>query len=204
MAPLRLCAVSFLNAWPLYQVLLEQPPVGDDGQPLFELQEALPAERARMLADGECDVALVPVASYLEHPEWEVVPEVAIAARGAVQTVVVVSELPLAEVTTIHCDAASRSSLLLLRTLLATEGLDISFSQDGLRRIAETAWQVNEKTENIGARRLHTVMERLLEEVSFSAADSGLAREPLVIDAAYVDRQLQALSADEDLSRFIL
>ena len=90
------------------------------------------------------------------------------------------------------------------QALLATEGLDISFSQDGLRRIAETAWQVNEKTENIGARRLHTVMERLLEEVSFSAADSGLAREPLVIDAAYVDRQLQALSADEDLSRFIL
>ena len=90
------------------------------------------------------------------------------------------------------------------QALLATEGLEVSFSQDGLRRIAETAWQVNEKTENIGARRLHTVMERLLEEVSFSAADSGLSREPLVIDAAYVDRQLQALSADEDLSRFIL
>ena len=90
------------------------------------------------------------------------------------------------------------------QALLATEGLEVSFSQDGLRRIAETAWQVNEKTENIGARRLHTVMERLLEEVSFSAADSGLSKEPLVIDAAYVDRQLQALSADEDLSRFIL
>ena len=90
------------------------------------------------------------------------------------------------------------------QALLATEGLEVSFSEDGLRRIAETAWQVNEKTENIGARRLHTVMERLLEEVSFSAADSGLSKEPLVIDAAYVDRQLQALSADEDLSRFIL
>jgi ATP-dependent HslUV protease ATP-binding subunit HslU len=90
------------------------------------------------------------------------------------------------------------------QALLATEGLQVSFSQEGLRRIAETAWQVNEKTENIGARRLHTVMERLLEEVSFSAADSGLSEEPLVIDAAYVDRQLQALSADEDLSRFIL
>jgi ATP-dependent HslUV protease ATP-binding subunit HslU len=90
------------------------------------------------------------------------------------------------------------------QALLATEGLEVSFSQDGLRRIAETAWHVNEKTENIGARRLHTVMERLLEEVSFSAADSGLGKEPLVIDADYVDRQLQALSADEDLSRFIL
>jgi len=90
------------------------------------------------------------------------------------------------------------------QALLATEGLEVSFSQDGLRRIAETAWKVNEKTENIGARRLHTVMERLLEEVSFSAADSGLSKEPLVIDAAYVDSQLQALSADEDLSRFIL
>lgn len=121
--PLRVRAVSFLNAWPLYQMLLERPPVGPDGEPLFEVQEALPADCARMLADGECDVALIPVASYLDHPEWEVVPEVAIAARGAVQTVVVVSEVPLSEVTVVHCDAASRSSLLLLRTLLATEGL---------------------------------------------------------------------------------
>ncbi|MCA9712167.1 MAG: hypothetical protein KDK70_40395, partial [Myxococcales bacterium] len=105
MAPLRLCAVSFLNAWPLYQPLLERPPVGEDGEPLFVVDEALPAECARRLAAGECDVALVPVASYLEHPEWEVVPEVAIAARGAVQTVVVVSGVPLPEVTTIHLDA---------------------------------------------------------------------------------------------------
>lgn len=122
-APLRVCAVSFLNAWPLYQSLLERPPVGQDGQPLFEVREALPAECARRLAAGECDVALVPVASYIDNPHWEVVPEVAIAARGAVQTVVVVSEVPLSEVTTIHCDAASRSSLLLMRTILAAEGL---------------------------------------------------------------------------------
>ncbi len=121
--PLRVCAVSFLNAWPLYQPLLERPPLGDDGEPLFRVHEALPAECARQLAAGECDVALVPVASYLEHPEWEVVPEVAIAARGAVQTVVVVSDVPLAQVTRIHLDAASRSSVLLLRTLLASEGL---------------------------------------------------------------------------------
>jgi len=90
------------------------------------------------------------------------------------------------------------------QALLATEGLDITFTEDGLRRIAETAWQVNERTENIGARRLHTVMERLLEHVSFSAADAGLQGEAIKIDADYVDRQLAELSADEDLSRFIL
>jgi ATP-dependent HslUV protease ATP-binding subunit HslU len=90
------------------------------------------------------------------------------------------------------------------QALLATEGLQVQFSQDGIRRLAETAWQVNEKTENIGARRLHTVMERLLEDTSFSAADAGLQDKPLLVDAAYVDSQLQELSADEDLSRFIL
>jgi len=90
------------------------------------------------------------------------------------------------------------------QALLATEGLDITFTEDGLRRIAETAWQVNERTENIGARRLHTVMERLLEHVSFSAADAGLQGEAIKIDADYVDQQLAELSADEDLSRFIL
>ena len=90
------------------------------------------------------------------------------------------------------------------QALLATEGLEVNFSEDGLRRIAETAWQVNEKTENIGARRLHTVMERLLEGASFSAADAGLKGSAVEVDAAYVDQQLQELSADEDLSRFIL
>jgi ATP-dependent HslUV protease ATP-binding subunit HslU len=90
------------------------------------------------------------------------------------------------------------------QALLATEGLEVEFSKDGLRRIAETAWQVNEKTENIGARRLHTVMERLLEDASFGAADAGVKDSAVKVDAAYVDRQLQELSADEDLSRFIL
>lgn len=85
--------------------------------------------------------------------------------------------------------------------LLGTEGLSISFSEDGIRRIAETAFEVNERTENIGARRLHTMLERLLEEVSFSAADNG---GDLVIDAAFVDQQLGELAQDEDLSRFIL
>ena len=90
------------------------------------------------------------------------------------------------------------------QALLATEGVEVSFSQDGLRRIAETAWRVNEKTENIGARRLHTVMERLLEETSFGAADAGLQEASLLVDAGFVDGQLKELSADEDLSRFIL
>ena len=90
------------------------------------------------------------------------------------------------------------------QALLATEGMQVEFTADGLRRIAETAWQVNERTENIGARRLHTVLERLLEEASFSAADAGVNCAPLTIDAAYVDSQLKALSMDDDLSRFIL
>ncbi len=91
------------------------------------------------------------------------------------------------------------------RSLLATEGLSVSFTEDGIRRLAETAWEVNERTENIGARRLHTIMERLLEEVSFSAADLSVGDEKtLSIDASYVDKQLSDLAGNEDLSRFIL
>jgi ATP-dependent HslUV protease ATP-binding subunit HslU len=91
------------------------------------------------------------------------------------------------------------------RALLATEELQLRFTEDGIARIAETAWQVNERTENIGARRLHTVMERLLEEVSFSASDLAVSGDSeLVVDAEYVDRQLGELARDEDLSRFIL
>ncbi|PWV64860.1 ATP-dependent protease ATPase subunit HslU [Plasticicumulans acidivorans] len=88
------------------------------------------------------------------------------------------------------------------RALLATEGVEVSFTADGVERIAQIAAQVNQTTENIGARRLHTVLERLLEEISFEAADrSG---QTLTIDAAYVDGHLGALVQDEDLSRFIL
>jgi len=86
--------------------------------------------------------------------------------------------------------------------LHATEGVALRFTEDGLRRIAEVAWQVNERTENIGARRLHTVMERLLDESSYEAPD--LAGSEVVVDAAYVDRQLGELVEDEDLSRYIL
>ncbi len=86
--------------------------------------------------------------------------------------------------------------------LLATEGVHLEFHDSGIRRIAEIAWEVNERTENIGARRLHTVMERLLEEVSFEA--ENLRGQSVVVDADYVDRQLGDLAEDEDLSRFIL
>ncbi|MEO5343383.1 MAG: ATP-dependent protease ATPase subunit HslU [Gammaproteobacteria bacterium SHHR-1] len=88
------------------------------------------------------------------------------------------------------------------QALMATEGLDLEFSDQGIARIAEIAYQVNETTENIGARRLHTVMERLLEDVSFSASERQ--GELVSIDAAYVDRYLGELADNEDLSRFIL
>jgi ATP-dependent HslUV protease ATP-binding subunit HslU len=91
------------------------------------------------------------------------------------------------------------------QALLATEGLQLQFTDDGISRISEIAWQVNEKTENIGARRLHTVMEKLLEEISFAAdALANNTREPVVVDAVFVDKHLKELAADEDLSRFIL
>jgi len=86
--------------------------------------------------------------------------------------------------------------------LLATEGVKLEFNETGIKRIAEISYEVNEKTENIGARRLHTVLERLLENVSFMSAD--LSGQTVVIDAAYVDRQLGELARDEDLSRYIL
>lgn len=91
------------------------------------------------------------------------------------------------------------------QALLSTENLKVEFTQDGIAKIAEIAYQVNERTENIGARRLHTVMERLLEEVSYSASDFGVGEgQSLQIDAAYVTKQLNDLALDEDLSRFIL
>ena len=86
--------------------------------------------------------------------------------------------------------------------LMATEGVDLLFSEDGVRRIAEISWKVNESTENIGARRLHTVLERLLDVISYEAPDcSG---DSFTIDAAYVDEHLEALAGNEDLSRYIL
>ncbi|MBA2650048.1 MAG: ATP-dependent protease ATPase subunit HslU [Legionella sp.] len=86
--------------------------------------------------------------------------------------------------------------------LMATEGLELVFDTTGIRRIAEVAWQVNERTENIGARRLYTVMERLLEVVSFEATDKS--GEQVFVDAIYVEKNLGKLVADEDLARYIL
>ncbi len=88
------------------------------------------------------------------------------------------------------------------RALMETEGVTLEFTEDGIQRIAEIAWQVNESTENIGARRLHTVMERLLEGVSYTASE--LPGTSVTVDAAYVENNLSELAANEDLSRFIL
>lgn len=88
------------------------------------------------------------------------------------------------------------------QALLATEGVTLEFTPEGITRLAGIAFEVNERTENIGARRLSTVLERLLDEVSFDAAK--LSGQTVTIDAAYVDQRLQSLSQDEDLSRFIL
>lgn len=90
------------------------------------------------------------------------------------------------------------------RELMATEGLTIDFAKDGVRRMAEIAFEVNEGTENIGARRLHTILERLLEEISFEASDLGASGETICIDAAFVEKHLGELANNEDLTRFIL
>ena len=88
------------------------------------------------------------------------------------------------------------------QALLATEGVELTFTSDGIRRLAEIAWSVNERTENIGARRLYTVMEKLLEEISFEAGKRG--NERVTIDAAAVDARLKSLSQSEDLARYVL
>lgn len=88
------------------------------------------------------------------------------------------------------------------RALLATEGVNVEFTDSGIRRVAELGWEVNETTENIGARRLHTMMEKLLEDILFSAPD--LTDKTVYIDADYVDSHLMQLAHDEDLSRYIL
>lgn len=96
----------------------------------------------------------------------------------------------------------SASVTVQYKALMKTEGVDISFTEDGISRIAAAAWQVNETAENIGARRLHTVLERLMEDISYDASD--LNGQSITIDAEYVGKHLDELVADEDLSRFIL
>jgi ATP-dependent HslUV protease ATP-binding subunit HslU len=87
------------------------------------------------------------------------------------------------------------------QALLGTEGVELAYTPDGVRRIAEIAHAVNERTENIGARRLYTVMEKLLEEVSF---DAGRHSRQVTIDAAYVEARLAPLAQSEDLARYVL
>jgi ATP-dependent HslUV protease ATP-binding subunit HslU len=88
------------------------------------------------------------------------------------------------------------------KALMQTEGVEVRFTDDGVKRLAQVAWQVNERTENIGARRLHTVMERLMDDIAFDAPDK--AGSQVSIDAAYVDERLAKLAGDDDLSRYIL
>jgi len=88
--------------------------------------------------------------------------------------------------------------------LMATENLQLAFTQEGIRRIAEIAYEVNERTENIGARRLHTILERLLEEISYDASDLGADGKSISVDGSFVDKHLSELAGDEDLTRFIL
>jgi len=90
------------------------------------------------------------------------------------------------------------------QALLATEGVKLAFAPDGIKRLAEIAFSVNERTENIGARRLHTVIEKLLEEISFDAAQVAKEGKTINIDAAYVDMRLKDLSQSEDLARYVL
>ena len=86
--------------------------------------------------------------------------------------------------------------------LMNTEGVALKFTENGIRRIAELAWQVNESTENIGARRLHTMLERLLQSISYEASDrSG---DSITIDQAYVNEHLDELAENEDYARYIL
>jgi ATP-dependent HslUV protease ATP-binding subunit HslU len=96
----------------------------------------------------------------------------------------------------------SASITVQYKALMNTEGVEINFTEDGISKIAAAAWQVNETAENIGARRLHTVLERLMEEISYDASD--LTGQSFTIDAEYVSKHLDELVADEDLSRFIL
>src|SRR5699024_3791199 len=96
-----------------------------------------------------------------------------------------------------HCSLSEQYA-----ELMQVEGVHIDYTEDGVRRIAEMAFNVNEGTENIGARRLHTLMERLMDDISFDAPDQSGAS--LTVDADYVDGKLKNLAANEDLSRYFL
>ena len=135
-------------------------------------------------------------AFHLSKPS-DLIPEL----QGRLPIRVELDSLGVREFTSILTDTDA-SLVRQYEALLATEGVTLQFTDDGVARLAEVAWQVNESTENIGARRLHTVMQRLLEEIAFQAPDrSG---QTVRIDADYVHQQLADLAQDEDLSRYIL
>ena len=91
------------------------------------------------------------------------------------------------------------------RALLSTEGIELKFEESAINQLADLAWEVNEKTENIGARRLQTVMERMLEDISFEAPDVSTRAEKIIsIDDNYVNEHLSSLVSDSDLSKYIL
>lgn len=122
--PLRVCAVSFLNAWPLFKPLIKDRAfLSREFGDFFSVETDLPSRCAQKLTQGECDLALVPVGAYAEHPEWEIVPDIAIGCRGPVQTVILLSQCPFAQIQRIYVDSASRSSALLLRLLYAEASL---------------------------------------------------------------------------------
>lgn len=195
MTALRCCGVSFLNARPLVAGLREAPPTDDDGNPLFELSEALPSACATALAEGRCDLALVPVATLLDHPEWEVVPDVAIACRSTVRTVLLVAERPLEELERIHLDAASRSSVLLLRVLLHARGLDdielvVAPHGDGPRRVhnREAALIIGDAAFGLAGRFAHTLDlgELWFHETGLPMVFAVWAARPGVLEPVHV------------------
>jgi cyclic dehypoxanthinyl futalosine synthase len=216
-SPLRVCAVSFLNAWPLVQPLTGEhlrgaPPARDEhGDPLFEVTTALPSKCARRLEQGLCDVALVPVAAYAAHPEWEVVPEVGIGCRGPVQTVVLVSDVPLAEIARVHLDAASRTSAVLVQLLLAARGVHPEFvpapHREGRERVAgrDAALIIGDAAFGVTARHVYDLGNLWLETTGLPFVFAFWAARPGVLTPAHVEALQRAraygLKHAEELAR---
>ncbi|MCB9753488.1 MAG: menaquinone biosynthesis protein [Myxococcales bacterium] len=172
---LRVCGVEFLNAWPLvepiHDIEVAAPRfapglfhgVEDAGtRALFDPSTALPSECTRRLAQNLCDIALVPVASYVAHPHWDIIPEIGIGCEGPVETVILVSDVPLERVAAVHLDAASRSSATLIRVLLHQRGLRPRFQvaphREGVARVRDrdAALVIGDAAFNLRARFAHS------------------------------------------------
>lgn len=215
--PLRVCAVSFLNAWPLVHPLTREHLPGaprfvdEAGDPLFEVTTALPSECARRLEEGLCDVALVPVAAYAAHPEWEVVPEVGIGCRGPVQSVVLVADVPLAQIVRVHLDAASRSSALLVQLLLAARGVHPEFvvapHREGLARVrgGDAALIIGDAALGLTGPRVHDLGNLWQQTTGLPFVFAFWAARPGALTPAHVAALQQAraygLKHAEDLAR---